>query len=114
MSWRDTPDRSDISKQDAVATVQRFHDLGHGELGSLVGLHASRARFEQYGAVSVLVAQRWCESPSIAARLILMIPGGHGFPVIAVWRGAVIADQLTHVSMLLKVSSRRSRMPRFG
>lgn len=102
------------NRQDAVATMQRFHDLGHGELGSLVGLHASHARFEQYGAVSVLVAQRWCESPSIAARLILMIPGGHGFPVIAVWRRPVIADQLTHVSMLLKVSSRHSSMPRFG
>ena len=58
MSWRDT---------------RRFRDLGHGELGSLVGLHASGARFEQYGADSVLVAQRWCESPNIAARLILMM-----------------------------------------
>lgn|SRR5215211_218927 len=35
----------------------RFRDLGHGELRSLVGLHAPSARFEQRRGEAVLVAQ---------------------------------------------------------
>jgi hypothetical protein len=42
-----------------MASVQRFRDLGRGELRSLLGLHAPGARLEQHCADAVLVAQRW-------------------------------------------------------
>ena len=53
-----------------MASVQRFRDLGRGELRSLLGLHAPGARLEQHCADAVLVAQRWCVSPGFGVRLI--------------------------------------------
>jgi hypothetical protein len=69
--------------QDAMATVQRFRDLRHGELGGLVRVHAvCPLRTAPWRRRSLWLSAG--VNPSIAVRLILITPRRYGLPVLAV------------------------------
>src|SRR5215212_10528174 len=88
ISWCDRPDRRDISEIDKMPWP-RCCASTISAMATWAALWASKRRLlrlGQHGADAVLVTQSTCESPSIASRLILIIRGGDGLPVPAVWR----------------------------